>query len=106
MAVAEPQVRDVFRRAAGLQIAVLIRKARDGVGVANVDPLRIGSRRVEIDAKWAIQAGDENFRLLGLALGGDSAENAEVAGAAVCNEKIAIGLGPTQGGLIQAAGTP
>ena len=68
--------RDVCGGAARLQVAVVIGEAHDGVGVADVDPLRIRAGRIKRDAEGAIESGGEDFCLLGLAVGGDAAEDA------------------------------
>ncbi len=59
------KVRNVLRRAACLQIAILIRKADDRIGVAYVDPLRIGSGRIEVYAERPIQTAGEDRHLFG-----------------------------------------
>ena len=67
-ASAAGQVGQVFRGAAGLQIAIFIGEAHDAVGIADVDILRIGSRGIERDAEWLVQAFGENGGLLRLAV--------------------------------------
>ena len=52
--------------------------------------------------KGRFETGGENLRLLGLALGGDSAEDANVARFAFGDEKIAIGRGADQAWIIES----
>ena len=53
---------DYFSRSAGFQIAILVRKAHDGIRVPNVDVLRIGPGRIKRDSVGQAQAGREYFR--------------------------------------------
>ena len=92
----------MFRWAARFQIPIPIREAHHRVRVANIDPLRIRPRRIEVDAKRLIKAGGKNLRLLGLAVGGDSAKDANVARLAFGDEKIAIGRGADQAGIVES----
>ena len=71
----------------GLEVAVLIGEADDGVGVADVDPLGIGTRRIEVDAEGVVETGGEDAGVLGLAVGGDAAEDEDVALVAIRRQR-------------------
>jgi hypothetical protein len=68
VAAAAGQLRQGLRRAARLQVSVLVRKADDGVGVAHVHPLRIGTAGIEVDTERLFQVGGEDLHLAGLAV--------------------------------------
>ncbi len=101
MAAAGGQARQVLRRAARLQIAVLIGKPHHRIRVPDVDPLRIGSRRIERNAVRPVQAAGENFHLLGLGLAADAAEHSDIPGIALGHEIIAIGGHANQARRVQ-----
>src|SRR3984957_620265 len=79
VAAAEGQVGDVLRGAAGLQITVVIGEADEFVGVADVNPLWIGTGRIEGDSVRLAEAFGENLHLFGLAIFGHAAKNADAA---------------------------
>ena len=82
-------------------IAVVIRKTHDRIHVGDIHPLRIGSQRIERDAERRIQAGGEDLHLLGLAVGGDSAEHLDVAAIGFSQEEIAVGSGADDARIVQ-----
>src|ERR1035438_6345625 len=71
----EGEVRDVLGRAARFQVAILVGETDDRIGVADVNPLRIGSRRIEGDAVGLFQSGSENLAFSWFASARDSAED-------------------------------
>src|SRR5260370_11274646 len=87
MTVATRYVRDMFGRATGFQITVLIGKAHNRIGVAYIDPLRIGARRIEVDSEWSVQTGGERGRLFRLTFCCDSTEHADLAQLAFRDKK-------------------
>src|SRR5581483_533617 len=92
----------VLRRATAREIAVVIRKAHNGIHVRHVDPLRIWSGWIECNAKRSVQAGNENIYLFGLAIRGDSAEDLDIAAIGFSKEDIAIGGGPHETRVVEA----
>src|SRR5258705_13922002 len=73
------QLRDEdFCRAGRLYVAAVVRKADDRVGVADVDPLRVGAGWEERHAKWLAEPAGEHGRLLGLAVGAATAQDADL----------------------------
>jgi len=96
------QIEQVLRRSAAGQIAVVIRKTHHRIHVGYVDPLWIGSQRIEGDAERSIQAGGEDLHLLRLALGGDSAEDLNVAAIGFSQEEIAVGSSADDPRIVQA----
>jgi len=93
-----------LRSAASLEIAYLVRDSDDGVGVADVDPLGIGTVRVEGDSEWLVQPGGEDLTLFGAAGCVDSAENANLVTVAFGYEVVAIWRRTDQAGTIEALG--
>ena len=79
---------DHLRRAARLQVAVAVGKADDGIGVADIHPFGIWSRRIERDAKWTEKTVSEHGRLRGLFT--VRPQNADTPGRALCSEHVAI----------------
>src|SRR5256885_1550940 len=104
VAVSAGYVGNMFGRAARLQIAVLVRKANDGIRVAHVNPLWIGSGRVEINSKWPVQASRKDFGAFRFSFGGDAVEDADFSAAAFGDKEIAVGSGANQARLIQSRG--
>ena len=90
--------------AARFQITILIRKAHDGVGVANINPLRIWTGRIERDAVGLLQSGGEGFGLLRLAVRRDSAEDQNFTGIAFGEKIISIGRGGYEPRIIEVGG--
>ena len=81
------------------QVAVAVGKAKHGIGVADIDPLRIGSRRIEADAERIGQAGRKYRRLCRFAA--IRPQHADASGAALGDENVAV-----RGGAHQCAGLP
>jgi hypothetical protein len=74
--------------AAGGEIAIAIGKADHGIGVADIDPLRIGSGRIERDAERVVQARCERARRRrAVAV---RPQHADAPGAALRDENVAI----------------
>src|SRR6267143_2316594 len=94
----------MLRRAAGLQIAVAVRKAYNFVGVADINPLGILSRGIQRDSVRALQSAGEDLHLLRLAVGSQATKNANASGSAFREEDVAIGSSPQQARTIQASG--
>ena len=57
------QIGNMFWGRSRFQVAVLVGKTHHGIGVSNVDPLRIWSRRIKRDAIRTLQSGGEGFGL-------------------------------------------
>ena len=72
----------MFGRAARLQIAILVGKANDRIRVAHVNPLRIGSGRVEINSEWPVQTSRKDFGTFRFSFGGDAMEDADFSASA------------------------
>ena len=95
---------DLFRRSGGLHVAVAIGEAHDGVGVAHVDPLRIGAARIEGDSERLVQAGGEDRNLLRLAVLVAAAEDFDLAQVGFGDEEVAVGGGADLARLIEIGG--
>ncbi len=87
------QVGDVLRGAARLHISIVIGKANHLVGIAHIDPLRIGPRRIKRNPIRPLQATGENLHLFRLAVAGHAAEHANAPGFALGQKNVAIGSG-------------
>src|SRR5581483_5359832 len=68
------QIGNVLSPPGGFQIAVMIRKSHHGVGLADVYPLRVGTRRIKRDSVRPSQTGGEDGHLFRFAIARDSAE--------------------------------
>ena len=90
--------------ARGLRVAVLVGEADHGVGVADVDVLRLGPDRVEGDPERPVQAGGEDLVDLGLAVAVGVAEDADAVGAALGQEQVAVRGADDHAGLGQPGG--
>src|SRR5436190_22064208 len=93
VSVRDDFVDDGFSLALRLQVAIVIGKALNGIGVSDVNPLRIGARRIKCDAKRLAQPGSECGCLLGLAVFSDAAENLNLSALALRDKNIPIGSG-------------
>src|SRR4029077_8380033 len=102
MAAGVGKIRDVLRRGGGFQVAILVGNTDDGVCVADVNPLRIVSRRIESDAIRAGYSVHVYRGFAGLAIRGDSAEHLDFAAAAFRQENIAVGGGAKQSWVIES----
>jgi hypothetical protein len=67
-----------------LRVAVLVGEADDGVGIGDVDKLRLGADREEGDAEGPIQAGSEDLVDFGFAAA--LAEDVNAVGPALGHE--------------------
>ena len=91
------QVRDDhLLRTARFHVAVVIRKADHGVGIADVDPLRVRTQWIESDAERPLQAGGEGLYLFGFSVFGYSMKHFYFSRLALGQENIAIGCGSDQ----------
>ena len=89
---ADRQMRnDRFGGAARGEIAVAVGKAQHGIGIADIDPLRIGSGRIEGDAERIVKPRRKDRRLCRLAAIGP--QHADAPGAAFRDEDVAVGSG-------------
>ena len=104
VATAAGQIGDMLRRAARLQIAVVIRKANHFVGVADINPLRIRPRRIKRNPVRTLQAAGENLHLFRLAVAGHAAKHANAPGIALGQKNVAVGSGPQQSRILQSRG--
>ena len=101
VAAAAGQRRQGLRRAAGLQVAILVRKADDRFGVADVHPLRIGSAGIEVNTERRFQVSGEDLHLAGLAVRADTAKDEDLSRVALRQEDVAIGRHPHQARVIE-----
>jgi hypothetical protein len=83
---------------------LFVRKAHDRIGIADVNLLWIRAGRGKVYSKRTLKPRREHLCVLGLAVRGDAAENANFSGAAFGNEKITVGSGAYQARLIEAGG--
>ena len=81
---------DDLGSAASFQVAALIREPHNRVRVADVQPLRVGARRIERDTIRLLQAGGEHRHLFGLSLGVAAAQHLDLPGAALDHERVAV----------------
>ncbi len=103
-ASAAGQVGELFHGAARLQVAVLVGEAHDAVGVADVNPLRIGSEGIKRDAEGLMQAGGEDGDLLRLAVRADAAKDLDLAGFALGQKQVAVGRDANEARIVEAGG--
>ena len=82
----------------------MIGEADEFVGVADVNPLWIGTGRIEGDSVRLAEAFGENLHLFGLAIFGHAAKNADAAGIAFGEENIAVRSGAHQARIVKAGG--
>src|SRR5438552_15252613 len=93
----------MFRRSSAGQITVVVGKAYDRVHIGDVDPLGIGSGRIERNTKRRIQSRREDLHLLGPAIRSDSAKNLNVAAVGFSQENVTIGSGPHQARIAESS---
>ena len=94
---------DRLRRAARLEIAALVREADDRVGVADVDPLRVRSERIERDPERPVEAHGEGRHGPRAAVGPASANHPHAARIALGDEQVAVRRRANQPGIVEAA---
>ncbi len=80
-----------FGGAGRLQVSVVIGKTNNGICVSDIDPLRIIAEGVKSNSERQLQAGGKYGSLLGLTVARDASEDIDLIGAAIGEEKIAIG---------------
>ena len=80
---------DGFGRRARLEVAAAIGETDDGVGVGDIDPLRITAGRIEGDAERSVKPVREHARRRRLA--GVRPQHADTAGFAFGSEYVAVG---------------
>src|SRR5581483_9441642 len=90
--------------AASFQIAVAVWETDNCVCVADINPLRVGSWRIEVDAKGLAQARRKYAGLFRLALRGYSAKNFDISRAAFRQENVAVRRCTDQPGIVQLSG--
>ena len=95
---------DGFRGARGVEVAVAVGVADDGVDGGDVEVLGVGAWGVEGDAEGEVQAGGVDFVLGGAggALGG--AEDADAAGGGFGEDDVAVGGGAEEAGVAEVFG--
>ena len=103
-APAAGQLGNIGHRPRRLQVPVVIREADNLIGVAYVEILRIGSKRVERDPERLMQASGENRHLLRMPLRIHAAEDANLAGLAFGQEDVAVGRGAQLARVVQTGG--
>ena len=79
-----------FRLARGFYVAVLVREPNHAVAVADVNPFRIGTGRIEGDAIGLAKSRGENSILLNLGSTVLQTVNANLVGLAVSHEDVAV----------------
>ena len=95
---------DHLLSASRLEVAIAIRKAHHRVGVANVNPLRIWSWRVEGDAERHLKTGSKGFRLGCRTVFIHAAQDFDLAGITLRHEEVSIGSSADKAGPIRAGG--
>ena len=98
------QVGDVFRSGTRLQVPVVIRKANHLVGIAHIQPPRIGTRRIKSQAIRLFQTARENGRLLGLPVAGQPAKNSNASRITLRKENVAVRGGAQSAGIVESRG--
>ena len=96
------QIGDVLLWARGCEVAVVVGEADDFIGVADVNPLRVGSKWIEGDAEGLVEIGGEDGDLLWLAVGIDAAKDFDFAAGAVSEEEIAVGSEADESWVVEA----
>src|ERR1700678_1010288 len=81
---------ELLRISAGFKIAVFVGVSHQRARVGNVDPLRIGSGRIEVDAECGRVTGVHR-RLSWLAVRCDAAEDSNCSGAGIRHKDVTIG---------------
>ena len=84
------------------EVAIAIGETDDGIGIADIDPSRIGTGRIKCDAEWIGQSGRECRGQRGLCAA--RPDNPDAAGAALGHEDIAIRRGADDPRTAQARG--
>src|SRR5436305_1650780 len=82
---------DCLRLASGRKVAIVIWEAQYSIGVADVNPLRIFTWRVEGNAERTVQSCRKSRLLLRFSIFRDSTKNCNFAFGTLGQEDIAIG---------------
>ena len=98
------QIGEVFHGACGFEIAVVVGEAHNFIGVADVNPLRVGTKRIKGDAERLMEVGGKDRDLLRFAIGIDAAEDLDFAGGAFSEEEIAVGGEADEARVIEIGG--
>src|SRR3954454_9969429 len=85
------QIGDFLLSAARFHIPIRVGKTHHGIGIPNIDPLRIRTGRIKGDAEGLLQARGKRFAALRLAVFRDAAEYFDHARIALGEEHVAIG---------------
>ena len=93
-----------LRRPASHRVPAPVRQPHDRVGVGDVEPARIGTRRIERDAERLVEALREHTRPGRLAAREQAAEHAHHAVVALDDERVTVRRRPDQPRLRQAVG--
>src|SRR5262249_51103698 len=83
-------------RAARLQVSLLIRKADYGIGIGDVNELRVQPRRVESDSEGLCQSARKDLSLFRRTIAADAPENLDLARVAFGHKEISIWRGADQ----------
>jgi hypothetical protein len=91
---------DFFSGPRGYEISGLVGESDDRVGIADVDPLRVGEG-IERDAERKVEASGECGNLLGSAVGAYAAEDEDLVAVGVGEENVAVGRGAKEARLAE-----
>ncbi len=103
-ASAAGQVGDLLHGAASGEIAIAVGEAHDAVGVADIDPLRVGAEGIEGDAEGLVEIAGEDGGLFGIAVGVDAAKDFDFARSAFGEEEVAVGGEADEAGVVEIGG--
>src|SRR5271169_3782966 len=95
------QVSQMLRRSSADHVAIVVWKTHDRIHVGHIDPLRVGSERIEGHAERNIQSASKDLHLLWLALCGQSPEHLDVARTGLGEKDVAVGSNPHQPWIVQ-----
>src|SRR5579863_9861433 len=94
----------MLRRPARLQVSSMVRKADHLIDVANVDPLRVRSRRIKLNSIRLFQAAGEHLHLFRFAVAGHTSEDANTTGFRLCQKNVAVRRGSQQSRIVESGG--
>ena len=98
------QIGELLHGTGGCEVAVMVREANDGVGVADVNPLWVGAERIKRDAERLMEIGGKDRHLLWFAISVDAAKHLDLAGLALSEEQIAVGRETDQARVLEIGG--
>src|SRR5579859_6932481 len=98
------QLKQLLRRAAGDQIAVLVGEANYAVRITYIDPLWIRSGWIEVDAERQVQPGGELRDLLRFAIRANAAKDLDLVGIAFCQKDVSVGRSANQPRVLEVGG--